>query len=453
MLIDQTTLCEAARLLDDVSDVARADGPDTAERLFHLSTLLDAILLYDEVHVLDAQIPYDARRSRLRQVLLEHGIVRQVDTRAISADVSGELVSFLRGVEGSAHSPHPVASAEEVGRLVHLFLNNDDLRAGVDDPRGFILSRYAHGDGFESELFHRRRSALPEIDSDPLRVLGARLLVDVGYFRSGDAGGVVSDLRTFMYWRAAAHLRVSFLPSLYRLPVYRLMTGHIRRTVQDRVYDVVARAFRTTVAEVYADEEILPLYLPPALALFLDHLRRHGDIGAAVHELRHRHRRFRRGLRNLQRDLDTSATLGEARAARQRLAEAMRTLHTELGPDTPVAGTVEQLIDIVPDVAKVVTNPLDMDNYTEALLARPAEWLRSWWLRRPIRPALELHSRLDDLGRYDRLLEQATGQRRDRARVHNLRINYGHLLAVYGDDSRLPAALPRTSTPSDDLPE
>ncbi|WP_326585425.1 hypothetical protein OG889_45000 [Streptomyces sp. NBC_00481] len=285
------------------------------------------------------------------------------------------------------------------------------------------------------------------LQADPLRALGSETLHYIGYWNSGAIEEGVSHLRTFIYWRASAHLRIPFLPSLRCLPVYHLMTDHVRRTVQDRVYEVVAEAFHTTVGEVYEDEEPDPLYLPPALALFLDHLRRHGDIAAAVDDLRHQHRKLRRTLGELQQTLDTGSTLGEARAARRRLNAALEALRTDLGPDDQAAaGTVDQLIDIVPGVVKVAANPLDPVGYAETLLARPADWIRSWWLRRPVRSALRLSTRLDDLGRYDRLLEEATGQRCDPAEVEALRHQYGRALDLYGGDSRLPAVPPRAAT-------
>ncbi|WP_345666252.1 hypothetical protein [Streptomyces venetus] len=278
------------------------------------------------------------------------------------------------------------------------------------------------------------------LQRDPLRTLGAEALRSIGYWSSGAIANGVSHLRTFIYWRTSAHLGIPFLPSIYRLPAYQLLTDHIRRTVQDRVYGIVADAFRTTVGEVYEDEEPMPLYLPPALALFLDHLRTHGDIAAAVDDLRRRHRKLRRSLNALQHTLHSDSALGEARAARRRLNAALEALRSDLGPDDQAAvGTVDQLLDIMPSVAKAATNPLDIGGYAEALAAHPANWIRSWWLRRPVRAALRLSTRLEDLSRYDRLLYEATGQYWDPRELDELHREYNSVVAHYGWDNRLPA--------------
>jgi hypothetical protein len=452
VLIDQTTLCEAARLLEGTGTPRNWipgvpwSPPGTAERLIHLSTLLDAVLLYDELHVLDAQLPRDADALTLRQVLLDRGILRHVDTRALSTDVAHELTGFLRDAETNAPqvatSLIPV-SAWEVGHNVRRLLAHHRPSVDVIGRSDQMLWLTIRNE-IEANIAYISPTA--PLRSDPLQTLGAETLLRIGYFSSGAVDIGISHLRTFIYWRTSAHLRIPFLPSLHRLPVYHLMTDHVRRTVQDRVYGVVADAFRTAVGEVYEGEEPVPLYLPPALSLFLDHLRAHGDIAAAVDDLRRRHHKLRRALTELQQTLDSSSTLGEARAARRRLNAVLEALRTDLAPgDQAAVGTVDQLIDIVPSVTKMAANPLDVDGYAEALLARPADWIRSWWLRRPVRSALRLSTRLENLSRYDRILEEATGQQCDPADTEELRHQYGAALDLYGGDSRLPAT-PRRPT-------
>lgn len=467
VLIDQTMLCEAARLLlgADAPEMEMgmrlplARTPDTAERLVHLATLLDALLLYDELYVLDAQLPHDADTLPLRQVLLDRRILRPVDTHALSANIADELTGFLRDAETFQEpwNPHELASGEDVANSVRLLLAHPDESGESTNPRGRGIASLMRGEVEGNLSAGCIRSSRPELQSDPLRTLGWTMLNNIGYFHSGAIYGGVSQLRTFAYWRVSAHLRIPFLPSLHRLPAYHLITDHVRRTVQDRVYEVVADSFRTTVDEVYEDENPAPLYLPPALALFLNHLRAHGDIAMAVDDLRHQHRKLRRALAELQQSLESGSTLGDAKAARHRLNAALDALRGDLDPhDQAAAGTVDQLIDIVPGVVNAAANPLDVGGYAEALVARPAELIRSWWLRRPVRSAIRLSSRLDNLSRYHRLLGEATGQHVDPGDFEHLRQEYGAALTLYGGDSRLPAATPipsATPSPTAEPPE
>src|SRR5256885_651932 len=66
-----------------------------AERLIHLSMLLDTLLLYDHIYVLAAELPPDADNLNLRRILLDQGILRTIDTRHTAKLVATELGQFL----------------------------------------------------------------------------------------------------------------------------------------------------------------------------------------------------------------------------------------------------------------------------------------------------------------------------------------------------------------------
>ncbi|MFF1916457.1 hypothetical protein ACFVYE_33785 [Streptomyces sp. NPDC058239] len=461
VLIDQTMVCEASRLLEGVPAGYRGhippeglyieEGPHifwqptTEERLIHLSTLLDAILLYDRVYVLDSGKPADEASLTLRRVLFERGILNPLDTRTLALSVSDELTQFLADVTADRELElgwH--ASPDYVGESVRATLaheqhhGSDERRTFLGALRGELEGSPIHGRG----LFGHE----DELRADPVGTLGFELLEEIGRFHSGGLIGGVSHLRTFVYWRTAAHLGLPFIPSLRRLPTYHLLTNHIRNSVQERVYSAVGEAFHCSVSEVYENERPLPLYLPPALSLFLDHLRSNGNIAGAIDDLRRSHRKLRRDLASFQHALGGSATLRDARDARRRLADALTALRAEAN-GAPPHGAIDQVLDIVPDAVRAAANPLDVSGYSDTLIRRPAEWIRSWWVRRPIRSAFALSDQLLGLSQYDQLLEAATGQRCSSEQIARLHTQYGKCLALYGGETRLPAPASPTRPP------
>ncbi|MFE9993456.1 hypothetical protein [Streptomyces avermitilis] len=478
VLIDQTMVCEASRLLERVPLGYRGHFPPedryldvgnhemwsttTAERLIHLSMLLDAILLYDQVYVLDSGKPPDEASLTLRRVLLERGILNTVDTRTLALPVSAELTQFFANVTADQapaldyhwHVPDArVAFPDDwldwqaapgyVGESVRANLAHEEHH-GPHERRILLgaLRSELEGSPLHTRLFGRE----DDLRADPFGTLGFDLLREIGRFHSGGLVGGVSHLRTFVCWRTAAHLGLPFIPSLRRLPAYHLMTDHIRTSVQERVYSAVGEAFHSSVSEVYENERPLPLYLPPALSLFLDHLRTNGDIASAIDTLRRSHRKLRRDLATFQQALEDSATLRDARDARRRLADALSVLRADAN-GAPPHGAIDQVLDIAPDVVQAAANPLNVSSYADALISRPAEWIRSWWVRRPIRSAFALSDRLLGLSQYDQLLEAATGQRCSDADMARVRNRYGQCLALYGGESRLPASTSPGATP------
>jgi hypothetical protein len=124
MLLDQTMLCEASRLLEacpqgrefveylqeiphsrDSKYVLGQYGlgigsghgwpPSNAERLFNLSILLDGLALHDHLYVLQAELPPDAASLRLRQLLIEKDIVREMETAPYLPMIIEEFNQFF----------------------------------------------------------------------------------------------------------------------------------------------------------------------------------------------------------------------------------------------------------------------------------------------------------------------------------------------------------------------
>lgn len=76
-------------------------APLHSEQLFHLSTILDALLLYDQLYVLPAELPEDAPKLSLCNRLIDSGIIANLDTAPIADDVGEELRVFLSEVGSS----------------------------------------------------------------------------------------------------------------------------------------------------------------------------------------------------------------------------------------------------------------------------------------------------------------------------------------------------------------
>ncbi len=138
LLIDQTMLCEAARLLQAPEQALDRDDhwwpPSIPERLFHLSTFLDALVLYDQLYVLPAELPPDAAQLALRNRLIDAGVVSPLDTHPIADAVSKELQEFLVGV-GSFRPEVDRQKREvatEIAQVTSRLLGSKDVNSRTD---------------------------------------------------------------------------------------------------------------------------------------------------------------------------------------------------------------------------------------------------------------------------------------------------------------------------------
>ena len=402
VLVDQTLVCEASRLLASRSGQDR----DGAERLIQLSLLLDAVLVYERLYVLASELPADAATLELRTALIDGGVLRVLDTSQYEQSIAAELGTFLHTrSEAAAHGPRVTLS--DATCFVRSALDGTQFRA-TDGPWSRItplvvdsFQRAAEGrlDRREFERFHGLRS---DRDLTPIEALGTDLLARAFSGKSGtNIVDSASRLRTLVYWRFAAHTGLPFYPSCMRLPQYYQLVNHVAESTQDAVYGAIAESFRTTVEEVYADDAAQVLYLPPALALFLDRVRGGESYGDAVAGLRSEYGPLRAALARLQTESSESASLGDRRKAKRRFREVMTQLRA-VASDRGAA--VDQALDLAPDIGGVLANPLDVTAYTGNLLTTARDSIRNWWLRRPYRLAFQLRRRLLDVRNYDRLL-------------------------------------------------
>jgi len=230
------------------------------------------------------------------------------------------------------------------------------------------------------------------------------------------------------------------------LDEYKRMTVHVRQTAQERVYDAIADAFHATVAEVFESEQAMTLYLPPALSLFLEQLRQGNDVAASIDYLRKKYAPLREMLAKCQEDISNSATLGEARAAKRKFNESLIRVSEKF--ENPHQAFANQVFDIVPSVANIAVDPLNVEKYAENLVQRPVTWLRTWWLNRPLRPIFKLRDHLLALRDYGSLTQEAIGITLQQAQIRRLVQNHFRSNRLFSSLGRLPGANPTDQAPT-----
>ena len=425
VLIDQTMLCEASRLIEGVPAGAEfyeylgrfekqpqlsfrqmprtlyphyAFGmenwpPSNAERLFHLATLLDAITLYDDVRVLKAELPPDANSLPLREFLLECGIVQHIDASSTARTISDEFREFLACVEPNREQVYLTREklAEEIANVVAHSLQNTPVPRSPSETDD-IFQEYPVSETVADGLIKQYEGTVShwwleeqsqQLTANAIATLGGYMLDKIGYFGSGAVVEGISHLRTFVYWRLSDHLGIPFFPSCRRLPHFEAMARQLTPTVHQEVFQVLARAFKATVEQVYEDCQPTALPVPPLTSLFLDKLRTQKDASACIMEIREEFRGLREALRNLQSELRGSASIRQRLDAKRQLAKVIEDLkqHYEMRNDT----FIDEALAFAPDVLKPLSNPMNPEKYSINLIKKPLEWIRTWWANRPFR--------------------------------------------------------------------
>lgn len=475
VLVDQTMVCEAARLLArhktvpypyfaaDVSDGEPAD----VERLLNLSTLLDGLALHEHLFVLDAERHADAEELELKNLLAGKGILRELETASYAEKIASDLRPFLASLVdiarigslddllafhrgGAARTSGKRDDVETITQAVKMFLSGKQAASSAGGDLAIAMSRdlARHRTGMNTltllagtrEGEERPRFARSDLVDRPFYVLGKEMLGDLGALHSGRAGRGVSLLRTFIYRQVAEEARVVLYPSWRRAAQLELLTDHLRAGIAEEVYRVVARAFETDVETVYADEEPVPLFLPPTLAVFLDVFQSTRDLAKTIDAFRAEFAPLRRGLRDLETKSLRANTIAERIEIKQQIVATLASLasHYEGRQDA----TLETVISYGEIALKPFANPLDPGKYSKELLLRPLGWIKKWWRDRPLRAAFDLRKRLHGIEEYEGLAGRALGLELDQEDKERFYSSYDAYLALY-ERKRKPAAQSR----------
>jgi hypothetical protein len=473
VLVDQTMVCEAARLLVKDKTISQPyrlgvildSEPSAVERLLHLSMLLDALALHEHLFVLSSEAPADANELELRSLLISKGIIKQLETVSYAAKVSSDLSSFLSSL----------VSLEKVGSLEDLIKFNQDkfldARTGKNEladtlaqaVRSFLSDEaqtsYFDDDYPEGEnigyLLASQRTGMMTLKSlaeqkglrkeagfeqsalrdRPFYVLGKELLTDLGIYDSGRPGRGVSHLRTLIYWKLSEQARIVFYPSCRRAPQIDLLTDHLRAGLSEQVYQVVARAFDSTIEEIYAHEAPRPLSLPPTLAIFLEILSSANDLSQAIDTFRNEFDSLRQSLRKLENRRRQATSIKEQIEIHNSIVQTLKSLasHYALKEEA----TLETVVGFAELALKPLTNPFDPTKYSKELLLKPLSWIKTWWRDRDLKSVFQLKKRLQSIGEYQRLAGNVLGIEFDKEETELFSSYYNSFLSRYERKPRL----------------
>ncbi|EGQ9247195.1 hypothetical protein ACTHGC_003640 [Vibrio parahaemolyticus] len=373
------------------------------DRLFNLALLLDAVVLYDELCILSAELPPDSKYLSLRNFLLNEGIVHEIDTSSLSGEVSSEIGGWLRSA--NFERPEHVELADELQEATACWLSADTNSNSEEDKRNAILRLLAgNSDGTVSHWWLEERQ--DELSKSLFQTLGSHVLDNVSYLGSGTVVGGVSHLRTLVYWRVAEHYKISFMPCARRLPQLDAIYGRTRANVQQQIIGAVARSFDVTLDEIRADSLHEIPTMPPLLAIFLDRVREK-DVMHSIISMREEFAPLRKALCILEGELAQCHSIRDRLSAQRRFKVALDGLTATYRPRTDIL--LEETISYAPDIVKQLSNPFDLDSFTETLLKRPASWVKDWWIRRPYRLAYRIPDLLMQVQSYEQLTADALG--------------------------------------------
>lgn len=218
-------------------------------------------------------------------------------------------------------------------------------------------------------------------------------------------------LRSNGYLIVAAANGLDYFPDFDRMPFVASISRGLYRSMSVRVYERVAQALDTRFdsRDQFLSEWTLDaqLPIPPITALVLNRSSSLEQIPERLIETRDEFARYRARFRDFKAEIQSAETLKERRALEKKfkalLAEAS-------GPDAELI-TTSEVLNLAEKSIKAAANPLAAESYSADLLRQPMEWIRRWWLRRPLAVLFRLDGKLPKLAEYRDMVERLWGRR------------------------------------------
>lgn len=435
LLLDQTMLCEASRLLQNCPEgepfvnyfirfakdqeilSSRLYGlyecerrswlPSNSERLFNLSLLLDGLALHNQLYVLKAELPPDAEALQLRTLLLEKGILKEIETVPYLPKIRHDFDVYFSQLPLSRR-PAGLSremTAKQIKQLVDEFVGESVLSVKAlesESQKKPVLDALVSS--YEGTNEHWR------IGNDwlklPFLALGEYMLDTIHLYSSGMVSGI-SHLRTFVYWRLSEHIGIPLYPSSRRMPLLSALAENIQLHASERLYQAIADIFKEDIDMIRKDDSAIPFVPPPSLSVFLTLYRSSRDLSKAIDDFRDEFAGVRQEFSTLAEKRMKARTLQERLEFAHQLNDIVQSVKTHYRRQD--RSFLAAFFAFAPDVLNPLSNPLDPSKYSTTLLTKPVEWIKSWWKRRPLQHVLHLRERLYQLAIDERLASEMLG--------------------------------------------
>ena len=370
-------------LVDQAAKATEADEALGLRSFLALSSLCEAVVLLDRLDVIYS--PAVRPLQRLTAQLVEAGLLGTL-TPSISRLDLAKVVSLL---------PQEVS--------------DNLLIAGLRQPAG---SAEELGDEQLDGRFVSQAGAVARVDyTVSLDELTAQLQRLVTYPSLGADGNTREYIaRSNGYLIVAAANRRDYFPDFDRVLFAASMNRRLYRSMAVQVYERVAEALDVSFSspqEFISDWTLdAQVPIPPITALVLSRASSPAEIPDVLLELRAEFAGYRSYFGEFKTAVQEAATLKERRQLQKKFASL---LGEASGPDAEVV-SMSEVLNLAEKGVQVAANPLAVTSYSGDLLRQPLDWIRRWWLRRPLTILFRMDGKLPRLDEYRGLIARLWGE-------------------------------------------
>jgi hypothetical protein len=383
-LVTNTLVASASDALTHSIDV-------TLRHFLDLSSLLESSVLLDNLQVLPSSD--NLPKSPLTNVLWKEGILTELTPIFTRRRLSREILGLPREL------------------FERLNMSPGESLVDVEAVRGSFVGMDRKVDG------HDRR--LDEVGAyvgiDYTRDLDGLLaqIDQVATFPSLNRESVRTRIyRSNAYLVLAAMHHLDYFPDFERVPFTAGILRDLYQSLPTQVYERISAALDEPVSVGQLSRQwrldgTIPI--PPITSIVLDRANTLAEVPEILLEVRSEFASFRRDFRLLKTKLETAPTVRE----HQREVQKQKALLEVASGTQREFVSIGNMLSLGENLVNVVAAPASPTSYASSLIIQPIDWIRRWWLRRPLAVLFRMDSKLPRLADYRLLIEKHWGRRID----------------------------------------
>jgi len=373
--------------------------------LFDLSTLVDSIMLHPRLVAIRGVLPDERYPHQVVSFLTENRLIYfyqpSYSTRELVTMIN--QYSLFRNLEwwGGPHWDHLMSQDKKKAIFQSTQLADECFCKGWQPESKRILeaSTVARFDDTQIEsLINEIRANKASFKLKGLPVIDLPEdwnLFDIIHVMSTGHHKTFREylFRTVVYLCSADYDRVTFYPDYVRIPYISSCANRLYSNLSSQVYQHISAAFDAKVEEILEDVPGTHLTLPPFTYMVLEEMVKGASFFEALLDVRVKFEGMRQKLGGIDGRIRNALTLKEKKKALSQKKELLAATTKSYGSGQ--GSRYKEFLSFAKDLARAGAAPLDPTAYNERLLKMPYQWIRDWWLRRPVAHLLDAMQRLE----------------------------------------------------------
>lgn len=213
--------------------------------------------------------------------------------------------------------------------------------------------------------------------------------------------------RTIVYLCSSDYDKLTFYPDYLRIPYIISSNKRIYSNLSRKIYERIAEIFNVSTEEILNDIPGVQMIIPPFLHDLLNRVLKGAKFFDALFDIRDEFSKMREKLNKIELELRKANTIFEKKKIFKYKKDILTTAIKKYNNTRSIK--IKEFLSFALDITTAVAKPQDPSSYNESLLTKPLEWLKEWWLKRPICHLLNVVDSIEKLPFDFNLVEKTLG--------------------------------------------